>query len=471
MSRSIEPGDVLGGRYKVTSVAEETPAGDLVLEGRDQVLGRRVSVLVAGAENNERLIENSRTVAAGPRVGALQILDLGQTDADLTYLITSHVPAHELLDALLGNGRDPDTESLGGDIFGAEAAPSTAGDYEHVGDGASPAREDAEEPEQGPDATQWSDADYEAFGEESSVRRTGSSARRKGSRETLFDRAASDAAGPTAAASAASARRAERADDGSNAYEPEDDPYDVAPAAVYGDYDDEDAYDEDERRSGPGAGLWITGAVVLLLLGALVFFGFSRLGAMVASVSPSDVSASPSHSASSASATASATPSATASASPKAAKVAGVSRVVTGQNSSFMASQDGTLKLAADGNQSTAWSSFGFSNSSWAGQTQGVGLALQLQDATRLKGLDVSQTSGSGGKYTVYLADKPSIDGAVSAGSGTFSGQTSHVDFSADAQKKDAKYVIVYFTEAPRLSQPIAGYPYGLRINEITLKQ
>ena len=44
------------------------------------------------------------------------------------------------------------------------------------------------------------------------------------------------------------------------------------------------------------------------------------------------------------------------------------------------------------------------------------------------------------------------------------------MDLSGDAASKDAKYVIVYVTQLPQVSQPIGGYNYGLHVGEISVK-
>ncbi|MCP3425526.1 hypothetical protein NBM05_05725 [Rothia sp. AR01] len=465
MTQAIQLGAVLGGRYKVTTQVVATAAQDQVLEGRDQVLGRRVSILVASAAHSDLLIEHAREVAAGPRAGNLQILDLGQSE-DVTYLITSHAPANELLDLLLTEDFEPeDPEGLGTEIFGSSTAATDA-DYEQLGTDTSP--QSAVSGRSGdtgpmPAVQEWSEADYEAFGEEPPAQRQP----RAGSSDgTLFDRAASDASGGTAgvagAAGAASAFQGLDAGyDGDNRYEPEEE--DFIPGVQY---EDEE---ERPRRRRAGGGLWITAVVVVVLLVGLAIFGFTRLGSLVAGFADP----SPSGTVSSAPEGPTSSPSASASPSPTGGagspEISGISRVVPG-NVGFMGDQDGTLGLATDGDPSTSWSSYGFSSASFGNLVPGVGLAVELQQPSEVSSVTVGQDGGTGGQFTVYTSDSPSIEGATEAGTGTLDGPSTTVDLSDQASSEDASYVIVYFTQAAQLSEPIAGYSYGLRINDISVE-
>lgn len=462
MTQAIQLGAVLGGRYKVTTQVVATAAQDQVLEGRDQVLGRRVSILVASPAHSDMLIEHARDVAAGPRDGTLQILDLGQSE-DVTYLITSHAPANELLDLLLTEDFETeDPEGLGTEIFGSSTAATDA-DYEQLGPDTSP--QDAVSGRSGdtgpmPAVQPWTEADYEEFGEEPPAQRQP----RAGSGEgTLFDRAASDASGGaagTAAGAGAAFQGLDQGYDGDNRYEREEDEF--VPGVPYEE-------EEPPRRRRPGGGLWITAAVVVILLVTLVIFGFTRLGSLVAGFggepSPSGTVSSAEGSTTS---SPSASPSATEDEQGADPEISGISRVVPG-NAGFMADQDGTLGEATDGDPGTSWSSYGFASASFGNLVPGVGLAVQLDSPAEVSSVTIQQDGGSGGQFTVYTNDSPSIDGATEAGTGSFQGDSTTVELSEDAGSQDASYVIVYFTEAPQLSEPIAGYSYGLRIAEISV--
>ena len=78
MSQQIPVGSVLGGRYEITAHIIITAESDMVLEGTDQILNRKVSVVVASPSRSALLEVNSRALATNAR-GNIQILDLGIT--------------------------------------------------------------------------------------------------------------------------------------------------------------------------------------------------------------------------------------------------------------------------------------------------------------------------------------------------------------------------------------------------------
>ncbi len=478
MTQAIQLGTVLGGRYKVTAQIVTTAAQDHVLDGKDQVLERKVSILVASPSHSDLLIENARDIATGSRSGSLQVLDLGQSD-DVTYLITSHAQANDLLDLLLTENQEDvssENEELGGEIFGGGNAPvAPSSDYEQVGTETSPQEEVAQDEEDSAaPVTEWTDADYEAFGEEPPARRSSSPSQRGG---TLFDRAATDVAGGSSAAAAASLREEDSSYDGDNRYHYTDEE-EFVPASDYEDYEDEEDpeepyYDEDEEyydeepRRRSSAGLWITAAVVVILLVVLVVFGFNKLGSLVSSSGsvPSGTVSSAEGQSNSESSGESSSPS-DSSATPR---VANLSRVIP-DNPNFMSDQDGTLGQANDGNPGTYWTSYGFSNANFGQLIKGIGLAAQLQEPAKVNQVTVDAPKSTGGQFSVYTNDSPSLDGATKAGQGSFKNGPTSVDLSDEAKSKSAQYVIVYVTQLPQVSSPIGGYNYGLHVGEISVK-
>lgn len=83
--------------------------------------------------------------------------------------------------------------------------------------------------------------------------------------------------------------------------------------------------------------------------------------------------------------------------------------------------------------------------------------------------LTITQESGTGGSFTVYVADDPSLENAVEVGSGSFEGSEVTVELNDQARDEEHEYLIVAWTELPMLTEPIAGYSYGLRIQEISV--
>lgn len=134
MSQSIEVGSILGGRYQVTEFVMTSAESDLVLEGIDQVLNRSVSILVASAENSSQLASNAREIAMDERSANVQVLDLGITDANQSYLVANLTNSADLLDLIIGHDApyvEPFyTDTLGTEIFGEsrEAVPQTYDD-------------------------------------------------------------------------------------------------------------------------------------------------------------------------------------------------------------------------------------------------------------------------------------------------------------------------------------------------------
>ena len=100
MSQQIPVGSVLGGRYEITAHIIITAESDMVLEGIDQILNRKVSIVVASPNRSALLEANSRALATNSR-GNIQILDLGITPEGSRYLVTSHTRPDTLLDTLL----------------------------------------------------------------------------------------------------------------------------------------------------------------------------------------------------------------------------------------------------------------------------------------------------------------------------------------------------------------------------------
>ena len=225
MSQPIALGAVLGGRYKVTASLLSTAENDHVLQGEDQILRRRVSILVPSPAHESLLVDNARSLAAGAGHSGFQVLDMGQTEAS-TYLVTSYAPTADLLDALLVQDDDADDYSLSDDIFGdSRSAASSAYIYEEP-DPTQPQETVSRDPEPSarPAVTRWNASDYDDYDDAPaapSVRNKLGFARKvrpDAVRSTMFDRAATRGA----AAGATAATSAEAVDptyDGDNRYE------------------------------------------------------------------------------------------------------------------------------------------------------------------------------------------------------------------------------------------------------------
>ena len=217
-----------------------------------------------------------------------------------------------------------------------------------------------------------------------------------------------------------------------------------------------------EHRKGPLR--WLLLMLLALVLIAAIVLGFRGLGSLTsqfAQQGPPQQSAAPGPR--EGSPAASGSPSSTA-----APEVDSVTRVTS--DPGFMADTDATLNQATDGNPATYWLSYGFSNATFGSLADSVGLAAQLQEPATAQELTIQQASGSGGQFTVYVADQPTVQGAQEVGKGSFTGPEIRVPLSEPARSAPHRYVLVVWTELPQLTSPIGGDPYGLRIGEIAVR-
>nr|WP_306231240.1 hypothetical protein [Micrococcus sp. Mcc89] len=111
----------MGGRYRITQHVVTSADQDMVFLGTDQVLNRRVTVLVASRENATQVASSARELATGERTDDVQVLDLGLSEGR-TYLIAGGDPDP---DVLLGLAYPQElyvepfqTDSLGSELFG-----------------------------------------------------------------------------------------------------------------------------------------------------------------------------------------------------------------------------------------------------------------------------------------------------------------------------------------------------------------
>lgn len=402
MAQQIPLHTLLGDRYKVTARVLETADGDTILDGVDQILNRKVSIVVASAEHSSRLVANARQSPSLSR-SSVQILDLGNIEAR-TYLVTSHARADTLLATLLTEGGG-EAEEFGEEIFGDTGTMSAPNMYVVTKDATSPAA----------------------------------------------------GAGAAAATSISATRAAE-------------------PETEYEEYDaEEDGYYEGDEPAERNGGMWAVGiaAVLVLVIGAGAVF--TSLGNMVNPTETREALGSTQTSASASQTpqqTGSPSPSATEEKEPATPRLDGSFTRTVPSSTALMAESDATLGRLTDGDETSTWVSLAFGSANFGGLTDSFYLSAPLLDETTVNSLTINQVSGTGGAFNVFASDNASIEGSQQIGSGTFAatGETT-VELDTDAQDGDTKYIIVQFTEAPRLAQPIVqGYPFGLRLAEISVK-
>lgn len=461
MPQPISLGTVLGGRYKVLDEVLTTPEGDHILGGQDQILGREVSILVPSDRHTSRVVENARAMATGAVDVDLHILDLGQSGST-TYLVTSFTPPSVLTQELLSEPGFTDDETLSDDIFGRPRSSGMTGMYmldngepDYVGE------ETSEE-----FFGQW-DADEITFAPAAPavekhmgrIKRAPESS----TRATLFDRAAAGRGSGTHKAPVRDTHRIDPTYDGDNRYDSYEYEYTAGGAT--------DALNRNAIRARveQGGGSGATGgenrkagkggllALLLVLLSVLALGAILVFGGLGDLFNGSDASHEQD-----ASATGQATE------EPVEATPVSAVRLVP-DNPTFMADQDATLQQITDQDPATGWTSYGFSDSTFGQVITSVGLAVRFDEPTVMNQLKITQDSGTGGAFTVYVADDPSLDNAVEVGTGTFEGQEATVDLGDQARDQEHEYVIISWNELPTLTQPIAGYNYGLRIQDISI--
>ena len=229
-----------------------------------------------------------------------------------------------------------------------------------------------------------------------------------------------------------------------------------------GDAPGTDGSTAEDSRKGPLR--WLLLLLLAIVLIAAIVLGFRGLGTLTSqftsegapeqTAAPADPSGSPA---------ATAAPSAAA-----APDVASASRLTSDPN--FMADTDATLNQATDGDPATYWLSYGFSSAQFGNLADSVGLAVQLKEPATAQELTIQQADGSGGQFTVYVSDQPSLEGAQEVGKGSFTGPEVTVPLADAARSTPHQYVLVQWTELPQLSNPIGGYPFGLRIGEVDVR-
>ncbi|WP_035750283.1 hypothetical protein [Arthrobacter sp. 35W] len=484
MPQPVDVGSVLGGRYKVTAHVVVSAEHDVVLDGIDQVLNRPVSILLAAPENSDHLAQSAREVATGERQANVSILDLGKSDG-ATYLIANQTPAAELLDLVVPTAPYVEpffTDTLGTEIFGAPraAAPGPQGAYDYVyeddspvaapaaglgrpsmpplpaappapprsrpataptsipGAAAAAARPEATAPvphtplpAEKPKVSLWTEEDYEQDD--------------YAAEPAIVPAKAAPAPAPRAAAPVQTARAAATL------------PAPVREASDF--YDDDDDVENAPRTSGR----WLTGGIVAILIVAALIFALTNISSLfgsspTAAPQPSQTQGTTTSGGSESSAA----PSATAPVPPVINQVTRYMPEAPSVGDQF----DYRLPQMFDQNPGTFWTTLEFSNDSFAGLADSINLIVELKAPSDISSITLSQIGGSGGAFNVLTNTAPTMDGATTIGSGSFSAP----DFTLKAPAgTKAQYVIINFTQLPRIS-PFVTYPYSIKIAEIGIK-
>ena len=507
VSQPIEVGSVLGGRYQVTETVLSSAEGDLVLGGIDQVLNRSVSILVASTQNSSQLAASAREIAMGERTSSVQVLDLGISDANQTYLVSNVTRSADLLDLVAAGSEavpyvEPFfTDTLGTEIFGEsrQAVPEeydpNAEYYEYddsyVEEEQSPAKRGGllgrfgkkKQAEEEPATAETAAADADAtapnvqvppaaaasapvesskpkvtrLDDEPSVTATAAmaaAAQSKGEPESPAKKpepAEKKEKKKAAAAGAAAGAASFPAAASSAPAQP------AAPAA--------DAPEEEEKTS-KGTRL-LVGAILVIVLVIGVVFSFKFLGGDKDTTAASETpSASQSQDEQSA-------PSEDESKDPELAKpkIADISRLVPG-NQKLNAETDGDLEKMIDDNPSSTYQTYTYTTSKFGGFAENMVFILELEDKAAIKEINLEGLNATGGDYELLVGDSDDPGDAKSVAKGSFSGPSISVTVKdGDKEYMEGSHVFLDVTDLPRrASGANESRPFGLLVGEFSVK-
>lgn len=450
MPQPVDVGSVLGGRYKVTGHVLASADNDLVLDGIDQVLNRPVSILLASPANASQMTASGRELATGERPGNIQVLDLGISD-EHTYLITSKAAPADLLDLVIEQNKpyiEPFfTDTLGSEIFGH--ARSTE-----------------------PMVYDDDDDYYEA-------QERKQSAARKSRPQSEPRRPEPPRAAPIAPQSPVTPPRESSHDETTEQRQSRFPAGALSGSAAYSGGTDEEyeEYDEPPAEGGRKVRRGLIGAAFAVIVVVAVVLAVSNLGKGIDDEPPvAGGGQSTSAPAESGTPTPSPSPSPSASESETADEQAsiqpqavGVTRLVP-NNPALNSGSDADLRLLIDANPASYWQSLVFANDTFGGLAENMALVVELQESSSINQVEITQLNGSGGSFEVLLNDRPTLEGAQQVAQSSFTGTTVTLPVAKqDGNTAKARYVIVNFTQLPRLSGIQADFPWGLRIAEISV--
>ena len=506
MPEAVDVGSVLGGRYKVTAYVLASAEKDLVLDGMDQVLNRPVSILVASAGNASQVATSARELATGDRMGSIQVLDLGITEAG-TYLVTNRAPAADMLDLIVQQDAPVEhkpyvepffTDTLGSEIFGRPRStePETY-DYEDQYEddedtrhqrkfrlSGLPWRRGRQEPE---DEQQDETSDLPPVAADPvpehrptahlvppppSRRPVGASpaAYREDPEEQTGESRpvrAPVTAGVAGGAAAAVAVQPERAASRFPLFDRDEDreAHDGSDGVDGG----SDGVDDDNDGGGRTFTRVLVGVVLSIVLVIAVVLAATTLGSLVGGQDPvaDGTQQTPGAAASEDPTTAPATPTAEPVVEAVPPVITGITRLVP-DNPGLDAGNDRTLPLIIDGNPTTYWGNQVYASDTFGGLATSMALVVELEEESTVSQVSIDQLNGAGGTFTVSLNDAPTLDGARQITRSGFTSPTVNLPVPAGAEGPEkARFVIINFTQLPRLSNIQAQFPFGVRIAEV----
>lgn len=528
VSQPIDVGSVLSGRYQVTESVLSSAEGDLVLGGVDQVLNRSVSIMVASVENSSQLATSAREIAMGERASNVQVLDLGITDANQTYLVANTARSSDLLDLVLETDDAPYvepffTDTLGTEIFGEsrQAVPETYEDDNEYYDqlqyedepeqqgkiGSALAggfaglknrfgKKNQEQPEEeqfdqtAPNeqvpatmATPVAPAEKPAAEDKPKVSRLededepnvtataalAAAAQSKGktpAKPTQKPAEEDEKPAKKKAAAAGAVAGAGAAAGAAAAAAPKASTFPAA--AKNAPAQDPQVGEEEEEEGGSKGTRLLVGAVLLIVLIVAVVFAFNFLGGDKNTTADGEQP------------TAVESPEkpsetekekdSTEDALP-APKIDDVSRLVPG-NQQLNSETDGKLGQMIDGNASSTYSTYSYTTADFGGFASNMVFILELDEKSKISEVNLEGLNGTGGNYEILVGESEDLGDAKSVAKGSFSGPS--VSVTAKDDDKDymeGTHVFLDITDLPRkASGGNDSRPFGLQIGEFSAK-
>lgn len=530
VSQPIDVGSVLSGRYQVTETVLTTAEGDLVLGGIDQVLNRSVSIVVASAANSSQLATSAREIAMGERQANVQVLDLGITETNQSYLVANVARSADLLDLVLEAQDAPYvepffTDTLGTELFG-ESRQSVPETYEDDAEYYEQLRYEDEPEEQNKvgnalssgfaglknrfgrkNATAAESVDEDEYVEENTDDQTAPNAQvTTPTAATPVSPANKASAAPkpkvtrldddeepnvTATAALAAAAQSKGSAPKNKKEEPKkEEPKKPAqkkaaamagiaaasapkastfPAAAKG-VPAQDVPEplEEEENEGTSKGVrLLVGAVLIAVLIIGIVFAFNFLGG-AGKDTTADPSTAPSETAAAPTQEEAETPSEPSLPAPK---VDDVSRLVPG-NQQLNAETDNTLGDMIDGNPSSTYKTYSYTTSNFGGFSSNMVFILELEEESGISEINLEGLNATGGDYEVLVGTSDDLGDAKSVAKGSFSGPSISVPVKGDDSDQMAgTHVFLNVTDLPRrASGANASRPFGLQIGEFSAK-
>lgn len=525
MSQPFDVGSVLSGRYQVTETVLSSAEGDLVLSGVDQVLNRSVSIMVASVENSSQLATSAREIAMGERGSNVQVLDLGVTDSNQTYLVANVARSSDLLDLVLETDEAPYvepffTDTLGTEIFG-ESRQSVPETYEDDSEYYEQLQYDDEDEPQG----KLGNALSSGF---AGLKNRFGKKNQELPEEEVFDQTAPNQqvsfpeaapaapAAPVEQPATAPRPKVTRLDDdqdepnvtataalaaaaqskGNTPAKPAQKPAaetkpavadeksaqkkaavvaasataakaSTFPAAAKAAASQPQSVDEQEEDNSSKGTRLLVGAVLAVVLIVAVIFAFNFLGGDKNTTADKTSNPPAVESTDAPSETEASKPAEPALPKPVAADI---SRLVPG-NQQLNAETDGKLGLMIDGNASSSYATYTYTTSGFGGFASNMVFILELEKESAISEVNLEGLNGTGGNYEILVGESDDLGDAKAVAKGSFSGPSISVTVKDNDQSyMPGTHVFLNITDLPRKASGNGSRPFGLQIGEFSAK-